>query len=454
MRRLSTVVCAFVLASNAACSLDAITDVGDISEGSRIDTEVIESFEGAKFVYNGLILQFREYLAQEALTVARFTDELSLLPNYPQTSLDDRMGRSTTGGVVNYVQSTAPFQKAQTTRVHAEQALQLLKKYGAGKSDEMQAHSYAILGFTHLMLADNYCSGIPLSTSLWGGEFTPSHGYPTDSLYERAVTIFDKGLELEVEKGSTRAMLLVGKARALNSLGKYEEASHAAMDMTPADSTSLYYGSRSTTDGGASHSSFVSSSILDTARYIVKNSKGVNGLIWLADDVASQDTRVRVTTLANGAFATLVRPVYFANDFYLAIAQWSEAKLIEAEYYLSVNDVTGWLNAINEVRSRYKTYSGIPLADTTDPGTEDSRVDLLFRERAYTNYLAGRRLGDLRRLVRQYGRSPETVFPMGISEGRDLTTYASNYVLAPEEPGKGRESTYNGKYNMCDSYAP
>jgi hypothetical protein len=40
-------------------------------------------------------------------------------------------------------------------------------------------------------------------------------------------------------------------------------------------------------------------------------------------------------------------------------------------------------------------------------------VDQLFSERAFWLFATGHRLGDMRRLIRQYGRDPETVFPTG-----------------------------------------
>ncbi len=46
-------------------------------------------------------------------------------------------------------------------------------------------------------------------------------------------------------------------------------------------------------------------------------------------------------------------------------------------------------------------------------GTNAAPVDPLFRERAYWMYLTAHRLGDMCRLVRQYSRAPETVFPSG-----------------------------------------
>jgi starch-binding outer membrane protein, SusD/RagB family len=40
-------------------------------------------------------------------------------------------------------------------------------------------------------------------------------------------------------------------------------------------------------------------------------------------------------------------------------------------------------------------------------------VDIHFRERAYWLWMTSHRLGDMRRLIRQYGRNSETVFPTG-----------------------------------------
>ena len=53
------------------------------------------------------------------------------------------------------------------------------------------------------------------------------------------------------------------------------------------------------------------------------------------------------------------------------------------------------------------------LAAGDVPATQEGRVDLLFRERAFTLWLTSHRLGDMRRLVRQYGRPVESVFPTG-----------------------------------------
>jgi hypothetical protein len=40
-------------------------------------------------------------------------------------------------------------------------------------------------------------------------------------------------------------------------------------------------------------------------------------------------------------------------------------------------------------------------------------MNLLFRERAFWMYGTGHRLGDMRRLLRQYGRTVDQVYPIG-----------------------------------------
>jgi len=89
-----------------------------------------------------------------------------------------------------------------------------------------------------------------------------------------------------------------------------------------------------------------------------------------------------------------------------------------------------WLAKLNALRAqvrtlmtaRYANYAtnnpnsfvtNSTLAPLADPGTQAAREDLMFRERAFWLFGTGHRLGDLRRMIRQYGRGAETVFPTG-----------------------------------------
>ena len=76
------------------------------------------------------------------------------------------------------------------------------------------------------------------------------------------------------------------------------------------------------------------------------------------------------------------------------------------------------LSILNDLRATSFTlgevnYAANALPALTDPGTADRRIDLLFREKAFWTFSRGQRLGDLRRLIREYGRSAEQVFPVG-----------------------------------------
>jgi hypothetical protein len=53
---------------------------------------------------------------------------------------------------------------------------------------------------------------------------------------------------------------------------------------------------------------------------------------------------------------------------------------------------------------------------------------MIFRERAFWLYATGHRLGDMRRLIRDYGRAATTVFPVGTGVKNGL--YGTDVNLA------------------------
>jgi hypothetical protein len=48
-----------------------------------------------------------------------------------------------------------------------------------------------------------------------------------------------------------------------------------------------------------------------------------------------------------------------------------------------------------------------------DPVTTDARITLRFREKAFWTFSRGQRLGDMRRLIRDYGRTEANAFRQG-----------------------------------------
>jgi hypothetical protein len=94
----------------------------------------------------------------------------------------------------------------------------------------------------------------------------------------------------------------------------------------------------------------------------------------------------------------------------VVVADGIEARLIEAEALLQVPDLGGMTTILNDLRAA----QGLDPLD--QPGTQAEGVDLLFAERAFWMFATGHRLGDMRRLIRQYsqfGKSEDTVFPSG-----------------------------------------
>jgi hypothetical protein len=105
-------------------------------------------------------------------------------------------------------------------------------------------------------------------------------------------------------------------------------------------------------------------------------------------------------------FPLWVQKIWPDRDSPVTIASGVEARLIQAEALLKAGNAT-WLDTLNALRSR------VGLAALADPGTATARQDLLFREREFWLFSTGHRLSDLRRLIRQYGRTPNQVFPNG-----------------------------------------
>ena len=123
-----------------------------------------------------------------------------------------------------------------------------------------------------------------------------------------------------------------------------------------------------------------------------------------------------------------------------------DARLIESEVQLSQGDVSGWLATLNSLRAgpiqltQSKSIAG--MAALTDPGSTAARVDLQFREKAFWTFGRGERLGDLRRLIRQYSRTQDQVFPTGVfSKGG---TYGTDVNLPVPQAEQN-----NSKFTAC-----
>ena len=133
-----------------------------------------------------------------------------------------------------------------------------------------------------------------------------------------------------------------------------------------------------------------------------------------------------------GAIAVVGRCRTPAADFALEVSQ---AELDRAERWMTAHlqrcrlragNTATWLSKLNAARAPYS------MPNVTDPGTPAARIDLMFRERAFALFASAHRLGDLRRLVRQYGRSAAATYPTGAYHKDGLTIGSDLQFVIPQ----------------------
>lgn len=317
--------------------------------------------------------------------------------------------------------SDAAYNRLQYARRSASDvAAALAEKSPTGKADPRFAQTKSLEGFAIVALGEGFCGAVPISSTANGVPGEPGKPLSTSELFQEGVKRFDDALS----GTATSNLAKVGKARALLDDGKFAEAS-AAVNGVP--TTFVYFIEHSSNSSRQNNPIF---SLMENGRYTISEKEGGTGLPYLS----AKDPRVPYVQDPRGGFDNTI-PLFkdkrypsFGAD--VVLADGIEARLIEAEAALKAGDATTWLTRLNDLRAsvralmiaRYELYATfVPstnnptttLGPLTDPGDANARLDLMFQERAFWLYDTGHRLGDLRRLIRQYGRTQSAVFPSG-----------------------------------------
>jgi hypothetical protein len=330
------------------------------------------------------------------------------------------------------------YSSMQKMRGQAQEALGLLRDFAPNVSSSLRGRLYALEGYDEMLLAELFCSGIPLSTVDYGGDYTLKQGSSTQEVLQHALALFDTSRTLSADSARFLNLARIGTARALLELGQFGPAAQAAAEVP--DGYRYEVGFTSTTGSNALNFA----ALLDSWPYTVADREGINGLDYLS----SGDPRTASSDIGpNSDGAHLFHPDKYSLDGSspIVLGDWIEARLIEAEGALQEGDATTWLTKLNYLR---ETAIAPALPDLSDPGSTDARVDMLFRERAFWLFLTGHRQGDLRRLIRQYGRSSELVYPTGGYPGGaygPITVYGS----AVNAPIPASERVNNSRYTGC-----
>lgn len=436
---------------------------------------------GAVASYRGALLQLRTAfggdLGFDAVT-GLFTDELEYgelgeVGGSNDPLLIDSRFLVEDAGIGNDITTTAPvtalYGSLQRVRGQSRQARGALAAYAPDSSHALGGHLYAVEGYADVMLADLYCSGVPLSTLDFGGDFTYQPGSTTEEVYKHAAALFDSALAASTDSERVMNLARVGKGRALLAIGLYAEAADAVASVPSNFQYALPF-DMSTSPGPSGttipNQNFIFHDFTDHAEAVLSlsmvNLEGGNGLPYMS----SGDPRSAfVDNGANQFGVPLASPAKYSPDGTtpIVLADGIEARLIEAEAALQTTNAS-WLVTLNTLRtdgtfdtqpdpsdpSKTDTLwhagtGGMPgLAPLQDPGSSDARVNLLFSERAYWLFLTGHRQGDLRRLVRQYGRSESTVYPVGAYRGAH-----DAYGADVNAPIPGDERVSNPRFTGC-----
>ena len=419
-RAMTAVGAALLLAAMPACDRDSILEV---QTPDIIDPDDINNAQGIAALHAGAVSEFGFIMDNGgsngggplAIYSGLFTDEAMHASTPPAVrAWDLRLVPSS-----NTV-SPGIFLNLQRARSRAEDAARKIAAL-LPNGDARIGELWAISAFTYILFAETYCSGVPISLA---DPLTYGDPLSTNQLLDTALVRLTAASAAAA--GDTRVANLVAvlRGRALLNQAQFAQAAAAVATVPTSFNYQVFH---STTTARQTNQIQVQFS---TDIVSVSDGEGTNGLNF----ASANDPRVPV--LATGASRNDgVTPMvqfrkYTTQADAVTQASGIEARLIEAEAALQANDVPLYLSKLNEARA---TVAG--LAPLGDPGTQTARENLLFRERAFWMYMTAHRLGDLRRLVRQYSRGAETVFPTAAYHKQGLTrgTDVSFIIPQPEE---------------------
>ncbi len=392
-----------------ACSPDEILNVED---PDIINPSNVQSAAGAEAVRLGALSRFNGATSGDEslfLLGGLFTDEWVNGDSFIyRQEIDQRVITIANSYILN------TNRQLHRVRLSAEQAVALIREYDLTAPGWKVGEMLLLQAYVIDLLAEHFCDGLIISDVVEGRE---EYGEPmtTQAAFERALTLANEGLT-EIT-GSTsddvrvRSALALTKGRILANLNRLTEAAAAVAGVATSFEYVNYHSQTTWSNAFWSWN-------LNSRRYSVSDHEGTNGM----DFASANDPRVPVCLGGDDACRSIgvtrsdrddltspfhVLMLWPGRGDPIPIMQGVDARMIEAEAQLAAGDAAGSLATLNDARA---TKGMEPLADA---GSAAARLDQLFRERAFWQYGRGYRTGDMRRLIRQYGRSEATVFPVG-----------------------------------------
>lgn len=465
VRFAQTVIGCCTLFTASSCSLGDLVNNQTLPTSIQ-DPKVVKTPAGAMGMYYNAVIAFRQSIAKDEGSVVGsaglLSDELQsalsrrLGFDFPSSREDNIDARVDAGPLIN------TYGYLQRVRARAHEAIAALRMYHPTAPLALTGHLLAIEGMAEVLLAELYCSGIPLSTLDFEGGYTLQPGSSTMAVFQHALQLFDSALVVTADSVGFTNFASLGRARALLGL---QDVAAAALAVASVPTTYRY-----TVPMEGEDRNLFRTTMGEGWSMSVSDREGGVGIPWVtsgdprssSDSFSMYDLWFPRKYLDPGTTNLEANPGKVAVVF----ASGIEARLIEAEAAL-LADNPNWLTMLNALRTSCTAdascsvpapagtggIANLPLLQ--DPALDpipsgstvrDVRLDLLFTERAYWLFLTGRRQADLRRLVQQYGREANRVYPSGLWGRSQFSYYGSRIsLLVPEA-----ERTNNPLYHGCE----
>lgn len=374
----------------------------------------VRSADGAVALLNGALGRLTGMTAGgESLWLmgGLLVDEWKSGDTFQQRDETDQRNVQTSNANVN-----TAIRDVHRTRVQAIQAIEALQEFAPTNRTGI-ASAWFAKGFAELQAGLDLCNGVVFSYE------TPGNPVAVIEAFRMAEASLDSAIAYA--NGTTAATVrlrnaaTVAKARAMVAQARTNLPAAAAL--VASVPTNFSYNATFLQSTGDNQIWALNNS---ARRYVVSDSFDVTGTIRNAlPFVSARDPRVPTSQNdGNGnrqvrAFDTVTpffsQQIWPTRESDVPIVNGIDARLIEAEARLQANDPAGALTILNALRAPTGTGSGgvaglLPLTLAT---TADAQLSQLFREKAFWTFGRGQRLGDLRRLVRQYQRPVASVFP-------------------------------------------
>ena len=343
---------------------------------------------------------------------ALFTDELRSADTFSQRNDADQRNLQNNDGVL-----TPIYNNAQQARGRARDAINALLTYDTSPAGQQHVgEMYLMMGYIEMEMSQAFCNGIPFGETVNGA---PVYTQPLTNAdgFKLAIARFDTALTYltgtDAGTANIKNAVLVSKGRAQVSLGDFTGAA-ATVAAVPTSFQYTFDYSQTTFDNewwimGTSVKRYNPGDSVDAAGQIL------NAIPF----TQLNDPRVSVTdtkTKAEDNISNFWNVNNWGRDDPIPVVSGIDARLIEAEAKLQAKDITGMMTILNALRTAPQVLGIFKVAAMTAlpaPADQNSATDLFFREKALWQFERGYRMDDLRRLVRQYGRTQDHVFPSG-----------------------------------------